>query len=185
MRLFVEKIRDEGTALDFSEGYENFPQLVEMVEQEICAFPEPISGTLRAQKVGELIEVDGRVETTLRLPCDRCLREFDRPLRAEFSVAFVRELPEAPEDEEEGLEVPPEEMGLNLYHGDVIEIDSVVAEQVILALPLHPLCDEDCPGLCPKCGADLNEGDCGCTGEPFLNKFAALKDFKPEKKGEE
>ncbi len=118
----------------------------------------------------------------LRLSCDRCLKGFDLPVRSEFSVAFTRELPEAPEEDEDGLEVSAEEMGLNLYHGDVIELDSVVAEQVILVLPLHPLCDADCRGLCPKCGADLNKDGCGCTQEPFLNKFAALKDFKPGKK---
>ena len=181
MRLFVEKIKEEGLTLDFEESYKAFPQLAEMVANGECSFSEPVSGSLRAQKVGDLIEVDGHVETTLRLGCSRCLKDFDLPVHSEFSVAFASELPEIPEDDEEGLEVSAEEMGLNLYHGDVIELDSVIAEQVILALPVKPLCGGDCRGLCPKCGADLNEGDCGCEQKPFLDKFAALKDFTPEK----
>ncbi|MFO7983510.1 MAG: DUF177 domain-containing protein [Desulfuromonadales bacterium] len=181
MRLFVEEIKDEGLTLDFEESDKAFPQLVDMVENGECTFTQPVSGSLRARKVGDLIEIDGHVETTLRLACSRCLGDFDRPVESEFSVAFTSELPEVPEEDEEGLEVSAEEMGLNLYHGDVIELDAVIAEQVILTLPVKPLCGEDCRGLCPKCGADLNKGDCGCEQKPFLDKFAALKDFTPEK----
>ena len=64
--------------------------------------------------------------------------------------------------------------------GKVVELDvaSLLWEQFLLALPIKPLCEENCPGLCPRCGANLRSGPCGCTaedGDPRLSVFKTLK----------
>jgi uncharacterized protein len=73
-------------------------------------------------------------------------------------------------------------MGLIPFAGEEIDLREVVQEQVIMAMPLRPLCDEACRGLCQNCGADLNEGSCACPPTDFSIKFSALKSFKAEKK---
>lgn len=183
MRLHIDKIKDEGLQLEFAEEPDRFPGLTELAESGGCSFPTVIRTRMRAQKAGEMIEVEGEVETLLHLTCDRCLTEFEPPLSASFAATYVRELPRAVEETgEEEVELTAEEMGLNLIQGEEIDLGDLVQEQVLLNLPLHALCRPDCRGLCQHCGADLNRGPCDCSPEPFQGKFAALKNFKVKKK---
>ena len=69
-------------------------------------------------------------------------------------------------------------MGLAAFEGDSIDLDELVREQILLALPTRHLCREDCKGLCQKCGADLNAGDCSCEQGETDPRWAALADFK-------
>lgn len=183
MLIHIDEIKNEGLVLDFEESAEVFPVLQEMADTGECLFLEGIRIHLRAFKVHEMIEVEGRVATRVRLSCSRCLKDFDLPLEETFALTFSRRLPEVMEEaEEEGAELSAEDMGLILFHGDEIDLTDEIQQQVIMALPVRPLCSESCKGLCPRCGADLNEGECGCEREDFNIKFAALKDFKVEKK---
>jgi uncharacterized protein len=103
-------------------------------------------------------------------------------LSGRFALTFVRELPKVTDEAgDEEVELNAEEMGLILFHGEEIDLGEAIAEQVIMALPMHPLCQEECRGLCPQCGTNLNETDCGCERPAFNVKFAALKNIKMDK----
>jgi uncharacterized protein len=181
--IHVDKIKNEGLVLDFEEPVEVFPILQEMADSGECLFLEGIRIHLRAVKVREMVEVEGWVATRVRLSCSRCLKDFDLPLEETFALTFTRQLPEVmDENGEEGAELSAEDMGLILFHGDEIDLADEIQQQVIVALPVRPLCSDSCKGLCPRCGADLNEGECGCERKDFNIKFAALKDFKVEEK---
>jgi uncharacterized protein len=65
-------------------------------------------------------------------------------------------------------------MALSCYEGDTIDLTPLVHEQAILALPTRPLCGEGCRGLCPRCGANLNAGPCGCPAPPPDHRLAVL-----------
>jgi uncharacterized protein len=180
--IHIDEIKNEGLILDIEESAEAFPVLQEMADTGECLFLERIRIHLRAFRVHEMIEVEGRVATRVRLSCSRCLKDFDLPLEETFALTFTQQLPEVMEEaEEEGAELSAEDMGLILFHGDEIELTDEIQQQVIIALPVRPLCSESCKGLCPRCGADLNDGECGCEREDFNIKFAALKNFKVEK----
>ncbi|MDY0267829.1 YceD family protein [Trichloromonas sp.] len=182
MRLSVHDIRDVGLALEFVEPAENFPVLAELQERRECRFPEPLQVALRIQPAGGLFEVSGRISTRIQVPCSRCLKPTLLTLDIPFELSYARELPEIDvEDDEEGREISAEEMGLILLQGDEIDLREAVQEQVVLAIPFHPLCTPGCRGLCPQCGADLNEETCRCAPTDFNLKFAALKDFKINK----
>jgi uncharacterized protein len=181
--IHIDEIKNEGLVLDFEESAQIFPILQEMVAGGECLFLEGIRIHLRALKVHEMIEVEGRIATLVRFSCSRCLKDFDLPVEEPFALTFTRELPEVQEETEaEGAELTAEDMGLILFHGDEIDLTEEIQQQVIMALPVRPLCSESCKGLCPRCGADLNEGECGCGREDFNIKFSALKDFKVKKK---
>jgi uncharacterized protein len=182
MRIRVDDIKDEGLDLETDETPAAFPTVTEAAEAEGCTFVAPLQTRLRVIRVGEMVEVEGTVESRIRLSCSRCLAEHDEPLVAGFALTYARQMPEVTDEAgEEEVELSAEEMGLTLFHGDEIDLGEAIAEQVIMALPMRPLCREECRGLCPLCGTNLNEGDCGCERPVFNAKFAALKKFKPEK----
>lgn len=183
MIIQVEKIKDDGLSLAFEEGLEAFPMLADIAGAGECEFIAPFTTRLRAIRAHDMVEVEGEVSTRVRLCCSRCLDPFEAPLVASFALTYTEELPQVADEEgAEEVEIDADEMGLILFHGDEIDLRQAVEEQVVLALPLRPLCREKCKGLCARCGADLNEGECGCDRSDFNIKFAALKDFKVEKK---
>lgn len=183
MLIRIDEIKDDGLVLAREESFDAFPALAEIVASGECTFVAPLVIGLKVYRIGEMVEVEGTVQSRVRLACGRCLVEYEEPLSSRFALTFARELPEiGGESEEEEVELEAEEMGLILFAGDEIDLCEALAEQVIMALPMRPLCQSGCRGLCPQCGANLNEVDCGCVPPVFNPKFAALKDLKPEKK---
>lgn len=103
--------------------------------------------------------VRGTVRAPWRGECRRCLDETSGTLAVE-----VRELFEERPDPEQTYPLT----------GDQLDLEPMARDAVLLELPLAPLCKEDCPGLCPDCGADRNSGDCGCLPEVTDPRWAAL-----------
>lgn len=118
-----------------------------------------VHASFRVEKSGTRVSVRGTVASTVRLECVRCLNEFDLRVEAPFTV-FADQSKKADRREEEELERDD----YMLFHdGRRLDLRESVRELLMLELPITPHCREDCPGLCPKCGADLNVGPCGCT----------------------
>jgi uncharacterized protein len=74
-------------------------------------------------------------------------------------------------------ELTEAEMSVSVFDGQAIDVDEIVKEQIVLAVPTRMLCREDCKGICPECGADRNAGDCGCTTSDADPRWAALKNL--------
>ena len=182
MQIRIADIKDEGLSLDLLEEIADFPVLQELQKKGEVRFSQPLEVHLRAVLIGGMVEVDGRVQTLVEMSCSRCLKPAPVSIGSAFEVTYTRELPEIHEEDGAGeVEVSAEEMGLILFSGDEIDLRETVQEQVVLALPFHPLCDSNCRGLCPNCGADLNETTCECGSQNFNIKFAALKNLKIDK----
>ena len=181
--LHTEQIKDKELIQDFKENAATLPVLSNMVQNRECEFLEPLKIRVKAFRIRELYEVEGKFQTRIRIPCSRCLKEFDQPLTSSFAITYTKELPESMDvSNEEAVELRAEEIGLLYFRGEEIDLRDGIQEQVVMAFPLQPLCVETCKGLCPRCGADLNQGNCGCESEPTSNKFAALKNLKLNKK---
>jgi len=180
--LHVEQLKEKEFYHEFEENPQVFPVIAEMIENRECQFLRPINIRLRAFRVRELFQVQGRLETGVRLSCCRCLKWFDAPLASDFDLTYTKEMPGLMDvmDTKE-IEITVEEIGMFYFKGEEINLQQGIQEQVVMAWPLQPLCDENCKGLCPTCGSDLNRGDCGCQREPVSNKFAVLKNLKLDK----
>ncbi|MBQ1537549.1 MAG: DUF177 domain-containing protein [Ruminococcus sp.] len=114
--------------------------------------PLEIRGAVKSRS--GVVTLDYAVKTTLSQQCDRCLKAFDREYGYEFSHTLVRELAnDSDEDEYEDYIVCPD---------NTLDIAELALSELKLSLPSKILCNEDCLGLCPVCGQDLNEGDCEC-----------------------
>ncbi|CUQ65239.1 YceD family protein [Candidatus Nitrospira inopinata] len=146
--------------------------------------------------VGKTICVTGVVEGTAIRQCVRCLKDFDDPLAFALHAAYERESkPTASAVKHEAasrrksasaVQVKPEEESdddLYYYSGDHLELAPMLREQLILASPMHPLCNPDCLGLCPQCGKDLNEGPCRCVAESAGGPFQALRGMRQKNQG--
>ena len=114
----------------------------------------------------------------LELTCDRCLVPFSTTLRVSFQEEFRPTL-----DINNGASLPidlTEEKENLIDASHIIDLREVLRQDILLAVPMHPLCRSDCMGLCPQCGQNLNEGPCNCPqplGDPRL---AVLGDLLKE-----
>jgi uncharacterized protein len=183
VRINTEEIPEGGLSLTFQEAAETFPPLVDTQSGGDCAFVAPIHIEVFVRSVGRMFEVDGRFDTRVRFSCSRCLREYEAPLSQAFTLSFARRLPDSdvPHDEAD-IELGAQEVGLVLFDGSEIELRDAIQEEVVMALPMQPLCNPACRGLCPFCGADRNIKDCGCERRNRNPGFAVLKGFKAVKK---
>jgi uncharacterized protein len=153
--------------------------LAEMAANGECEFTVPIKTALRALRIGDMVEVEGDFETTVCLPCSRCLKLFEIPLKSPFSLTYMRREAELGEDSQpREIELNAEDMGMVYFQGDKINLIETIQEQVLMEFPFRVLCKRGCKGLCPGCGADLNEDQCNCDRKPSAGKFDALKNLK-------
>ena len=183
MYLRIEQIKEEGLALDFEEKHEVFPVLSEMTDRGECNFIDPIRAALRATRIDDMIEVKGEINTFVRLPCGRCLKEYETPLKSRFHLMYTYQVMDAQEDNEQGeIEISAAEMGLIYFEGENINLQDGIQGQVIMSLRVRALWSKNCKGLCSSCGNDLNEGDCDCNRRPVDSRFAALKNLKLDDK---
>jgi uncharacterized protein len=111
----------------------------------------------------------------VELECDRCLRAIAFPVAASFDVDYV---PASKYAAEPAAELLDDDLAVAVFDGEAIDIDDLVREQVILALPSRALCREDCKGLCPVCGIDKNLKGCECESQPVDPRWAALNNLR-------
>ncbi len=131
----------------------------EALAAEGFAAPDPVEGTFHLVRLGPGALVRGRVAGRYRTTCSRCLSEIAGPIDEEVLVEF-RPLSHA-EGEGREHELAGDDLDVEFFEEGTLDLGNLLAEQVRLALPMKPLCREDCPGLCPRCGKDRREG-CGC-----------------------
>jgi uncharacterized protein len=114
------------------------------------------------------------VAGTLGLSCSRCLEEFALEVDEPFDVLC---LPASDNTGEEEREIEEDDLTTVFYRDQTIDLGQLVTEQFYLAVPMKPLCREDCRGLCPRCGTNLNAGACGCTHAWVDPRLAGLRDL--------
>jgi len=138
---------------------------------------EPVSLAFDITKDNLQFRLVGTVRTTLEMPCGRCLEAFIMPVDQAFDLRYQ---PHAKNTGEGEREIEEDDLTTAFYENDEIDLGQLMREQFYLALPMKPLCREDCQGLCPMCGTNLNNGTCTCTRDWEDPRLAALKKLKTE-----
>lgn len=137
-----------------------------------------VEGEARVLPSGRDLFVLGTVTARVRYDCVRCLEAFERDVRAEFHRVYT---PAAGEGAQE-MELSKADLEVEPLDGEAIDLARTAVEELLLALEPHPVCREQCAGLCPACGANRNERECGCAAagtDPRLTALGAWR--KPEK----
>jgi uncharacterized protein len=141
---------------------------------------------MTVRKDDDLYQLTGRIRASLELACSRCLEPFPFAVDLPFDLRYLPQhmnvggSGEAEDEDEDGEaeEVGGDDLSTAFYRDDQIDLSQLVREQLYLALPMKPLHSEDCKGLCPNCGANLNETTCGCQIEWEDPRLAPLKALK-------
>lgn len=175
LRIHLEQLKEKSLSLEVECPADRFPVLRQMIGEGACEFTALIRIRFKADRIGEMVEVDGDLQTSLRLTCSRCLEQFLSPLQSGFALTYTQVSAAADGGGPTPAPVAAEEVGLMSFRGDTIDLRDGIQEQLILSLPFRPLCSEACRGLCPQCGADLNQGPCHCSPARADSAFAALR----------
>ncbi len=132
----------------------------------------PVTGHLRLHRTNQGIYVDGVVQAAVHLECTRCLRPFTTtltfPLREEF-YPVINVISGAPVDGPHDADA----FAIDEHHQ--VDLREPIRQALVLALPMKPLHSEDCAGLCPTCGKDLNDGPCGCARDDEDPRLAIMR----------
>jgi uncharacterized protein len=142
---------------------------------DIGSFMAPIHFDAHVRKMNQKVFISGRIEAHIEMYCARCLKSHEESLENTFEAVYLPQ-PDIQKKEEE-IELDEADLDVSYYTGDSIALEEVLREQLLLLLPLKPLCKPDCAGLCPSCGQDLNEGSCDCettTIDPRLSVLEQL-----------
>jgi uncharacterized protein len=135
----------------------------------------PVSLAFDIFKDKQQFRLAGAVKTTLELECGRCLEPFTLPVDSTFDLRYQ---PHAVNTGDGEKEIEEDDLTTAFYENDEIDLGQLMREQFYLALPMKPLCRDDCKGLCAMCGTNLNRETCGCTLDVEDPRLAALRKLK-------
>ena len=169
MRIELENL--EGGKSGFAHVY-NPDELNPIDERVNLSAPAQVNGKIRL--AGNEVFVNGHVDARAQVECDRCLKPIELPVNADFELEYI-----TGSDYESSAvaELTEAELSVSVFDGDSIDVDEIVKEQILLAVPTRMLCREDCKGICPQCGVDRNMGGCSCETKEIDPRWAALKDL--------
>ncbi|HYH99465.1 DUF177 domain-containing protein [Hyalangium sp.] len=192
MVVKIEQIKEPGLKLDQPIALELLQEVLAgaRVGQDTgfhATRPSTLHASLR--KVSGGVLVDGKFTAQVTAPCKRCLLDVTLDLPVSFTINLVPEsLVRGEDSEDKGAEdrgqgetggsFEMEDADEEVFDGKTIDLDPIVREQVLLALPMNAVCREDCKGLCAQCGQNLNEKQCGCETKVTDPRLAPLMNIK-------
>lgn len=167
MKVFINKIPDDGIEIHSNEnaGTLNISDSDILLEDNVRV-------EAKITHEGPVLFVDGSLKTVIHLTCSRCAVDFLFDVDTFF---HCHEEPASHASKEVSLFLLKKDLDIDHYGGNEIELNDIFREQLMLAVPMHPLCKPDCKGLCTYCGLSLNTGTCNCHVEDVANPFNIIK----------
>ncbi len=162
MKIEVFEIPEEGLNIEVEE----IPKL------EDIKIIKPFKAVMRVEKKVNEVFIKGIVNGEVELQCSRCLKDYIMPIKTIFEITYH---PVEILNKEELVELKKDEMEVDFYREGLIDTEDIIRDQILLNIPMKPLCSENCKGLCPVCGIDLNEFKCQCEKKEIDPRFAVLQ----------
>ncbi len=187
MVVTVDQIREGGLSLDETLSESFLTHALAEVKDTGFRPDGPALLHVKLQKTGSGVLLRGSTEVAVHSPCRRCLADVHLRVPVSFTLNLVSRAALSEGEDADGADDEQTERAGSfdleradeeLFDGTTIELDPLVREQVLLALPMHAVCTEDCKGLCSQCGKNLNEGQCGCAVTQVDPRLAVLKNIK-------
>ena len=136
----------------------------------------PVSFDVRMERVGSEVRVSGSLSAEIEVACVRCLNACPQLVELDFDVSYRRAEAGAAADE---AELDETDLDLDYYGDEGIDLQQLLGEQILLSLPMKPLCQTECKGLCSQCGINLNTETCDC--EPVVDpRLASLRTIRDQ-----
>ncbi|MCX8116400.1 MAG: DUF177 domain-containing protein [Desulfobacterota bacterium] len=175
LTLKLEDIPEEGLELKWQEDPLELAGYLDQLSEIDFSFEGPLKSEVSIKKVGRSVLIRGEVEAVVLLRCGRCLKEFPHPIATSYDL-HLHPLKGATFKEE--MDLSHDELDMGFYEGGEIQLSEIACEQIFLEIPIQPLCQEGCRGLCSQCGTDLNVSTCQCVHKGLDSAFQVLKAFK-------
>jgi len=173
LKIAVHQIAESFKEIQFEEGIEDLNRIYLGQKRGDFRFPPFFNVNLTFYRSGQDLFFHGCLTGVVEGCCSRCLSFYSFPLEKNFDFVLTPAPLAA-----KSRELNRDELGLSFYSSDEINFSPFIREQVLLALPTRPLCDESCRGLCPCCGVNLNHESCRCpspSGDPRMAFFRNLR----------
>ncbi|MEE9913666.1 MAG: DUF177 domain-containing protein [Deltaproteobacteria bacterium] len=173
LKINLAILPEEGLRLSFSEDAAWFKGCFS--DDELPEFSLVRADvTCLVTKSGDTIYIRGELTAEISQECSRCLEAATIPIGGDFVYTLVPETAQVAED----LELSAEELETSYYRGDFLDLAPIICEQIVLQAPMRVICADDCKGLCPHCGMNLNTGSCNCRSGAVDDRLAVLKNFR-------
>jgi uncharacterized protein len=170
MKILVKDIQFDEIEREWDEPVDVANGLFDLQPHNTIKLIEPFHVLMKLYRVGENIDIKGTYSGHLEFDCDRCCER--TMIKFEKSFHFILQ-PKKTEDEV--IEEGDEEIDFGFYEGEEIDLSELAIEQLMLSIPIKKLCKEECKGICPYCGQNKNEVECGCEEKAIsLNPFKKL-----------
>lgn len=173
MKIAVNEIPDSPEEISFSERMDELNRILGEGKARDFRFPQSLDGNFVYYRSGEDIFFQGSFEGMVEGNCGRCLKRYSFSISKNFDFVLTHEPLPA---KSKGLNL--EDMGLSFYSGEEINLSPLIQEQLLLALPTRPLCDERCLGICGGCGANLSSEPCRCDSLPRDPRMAFFRNLR-------
>lgn len=160
MKINVSRILKDVYSSIEAEGEVKIP-LIHYNREDITV-NAPIKVKALITNTGDNLQITGHIQADMILKCSRCLKDFNHVFNTDF-------------EEEISNKVDTED--IIYFEGDTVDLTDIVVNNLLLALPMKFLCSEECKGLCPCCGRDINSSKCDCTDENLDPRLTVLKDL--------
>ncbi|MCL0068655.1 DUF177 domain-containing protein, partial [Thermodesulfovibrionales bacterium] len=162
MKIRISEIPEDGVEFD----------LREEVSSEAIKILSPVHARIRIDKEGLEVFIKGYASGDVEQQCSRCLGRFNINVTSQIDVVYHP----AKDIKREYLhELKSDELNTGFYGGDIFDTDDLLREELLLCVPMKPLCSVGCKGLCPKCGANLNIAECNCAIYEIDSRLSVLK----------
>ena len=173
MKISVDSITESPKEIKFAERIDELNLVYGEEGVRDFRFPPFLDVNLVYYRSGRELFFHGRLGGVIEGCCSRCLKKYTFSLEKDFDFVLTPDPFSA-----KNKELNRDELGLSFYAAEEVNLSPYIREQVLLALPTRPLCEDDCRGLCVGCGVDLNEGNCRCASssdDPRMAFFRTLK----------
>lgn len=184
MEIIIFDIPEGGQDLSYdTTKHEWFGRIVKEVLGEAFEEKDTAQLKLHLDRFEDDVDITGEFRAKYHPACDRCLERSAEdlviPIRAHLTPLYENDRQrERENDEGTDLSAIKEDLDFSYYEGDRFHLDEFINEQIVLAQPMKHLCSENCKGLCPHCGANLNEGTCQCKEEHTDPRWEALRSVR-------
>jgi uncharacterized protein len=131
----------------------------------------PVKGHMTFNNTGTLLVIGGDFKTEVKLECSRCLIDFTEPVESEIEEVYRVE---KVGDAMQALPLEDEDISAGFIHNNILDVQELIRQGLLTALPIQPLCTPGCEGLCPTCGENLNMRKCQCPPAEPESPFKAL-----------
>lgn len=171
MKIHLEDIPPEGLDIDFTDTRLGPAELGAQVREII----KPPEAKVHVQRSGDLVDVRGGFRVRLLLECSRCLEPVDMEVEGPLRVIYQ---PQPTGLDGEEIELADDDLEVSFYTGEEIDLSLSLHDEVTLAVPMAPVCGDDCQGLCPVCGKSRLTGKCDCLDKRTDPRWAKLAELK-------